>query len=154
MDHLEDVRKRPNEKGCAKKMIITDGVFSMDGDIATMPDIVNLAEQYDALVMIDDAHASGVLGKNGAGTTSHFGLYGRVDRCWRLPDSRGRSLVRLVRLCTSLRCAALAQHRRCPVGHVPVHGRSEWGRVGEECGPRGVGDHSDNTRVNATQCAR
>lgn len=79
MDQLEDCLKRANEKGFAKKMIITDGVFSMDGDIAPMPDIVNLAEQYDALVMIDDAHASGVLGKNGAGTTSHFNLYGRVD---------------------------------------------------------------------------
>ena len=79
MDQLGDCLKRANEKGFAKKMIITDGVFSMDGDIAPMPDIVRLAEQYDALVMIDDAHASGVLGKNGAGTTSHFGLYGRVD---------------------------------------------------------------------------
>jgi glycine C-acetyltransferase len=63
----------------AKRMIITDGVFSMDGDIAPLPAIVELAEKYDAFVMIDDAHASGVLGKNGAGTTSHFGLYGRVD---------------------------------------------------------------------------
>lgn len=63
----------------AKRMIITDGVFSMDGDIAPLPDIVQLAEKYDAFVMIDDAHASGVLGKNGAGTASHFDLYGRVD---------------------------------------------------------------------------
>jgi glycine C-acetyltransferase len=62
-----------------KRMIITDGVFSMDGDIAPLDKIVELAEKYDAFVMIDDAHASGVLGKNGAGTTSHFGLYGRVD---------------------------------------------------------------------------
>jgi glycine C-acetyltransferase len=60
-------------------MIITDGVFSMDGDIAPLPDIVALAEKYDAFVFVDDAHASGVLGKNGAGTTSHFDLYGRVD---------------------------------------------------------------------------
>ncbi|MFZ4507889.1 MAG: glycine C-acetyltransferase [Fimbriimonas sp.] len=62
-----------------KRMIITDGVFSMDGDIAPLPEIVALAEKYDAFVMVDDAHASGVLGKNGAGTASHFGLYGRVD---------------------------------------------------------------------------
>lgn len=62
-----------------KRMIITDGVFSMDGDIAPLPQIVELAEKYDAFVMIDDAHASGVLGKNGAGTASHFNLYGRVD---------------------------------------------------------------------------
>lgn len=79
MDSLEECLRRANEKGFAKKMIITDGVFSMDGDIAPLPDIVNLAEKYDAFVMVDDAHASGVLGKNGAGSTSHFDLYGRVD---------------------------------------------------------------------------
>lgn len=79
MDDLERALKLANEKGFAKKLIITDGVFSMDGDIAPMPDIVNLAEQYGAIVMIDDAHGSGVLGEHGAGTTSHFGLYGRVD---------------------------------------------------------------------------
>jgi len=77
MEHLEKILR--NTQQFAKRMIITDGVFSMDGDIAPLPDIVRLAEQYDAFVMIDDAHASGVLGKNGAGTTSHFNLYGRVD---------------------------------------------------------------------------
>ncbi|RAL26423.1 glycine C-acetyltransferase [Thermoflavimicrobium daqui] len=60
------------------RLVITDGVFSMDGDIAPLPDIVELAEKYDALVMVDDAHASGVLGKNGRGTVDHFGLHGRV----------------------------------------------------------------------------
>lgn len=79
MNHLEEILKRANEKGFKKKMIVTDGVFSMDGDIAPLPAIVELAEKYDALIMVDDAHASGVLGKNGAGSTSHFGLYGRVD---------------------------------------------------------------------------
>jgi glycine C-acetyltransferase len=54
-------------------------VFSMDGDIARLPEIVELAERYDAVVMVDDAHASGVLGEHGSGSTSHFGLYGRVD---------------------------------------------------------------------------
>ncbi len=77
MDALEDCLKRA--QGFKKRMIITDGVFSMDGDIAPLPEIVALAEQYDAFVMVDDAHASGVLGKNGAGTASHFNLYGRVD---------------------------------------------------------------------------
>ncbi len=77
MEALEKTLK--NAQGFEKRMIITDGVFSMDGDIAPLPDIVRLAEQYDAFVMIDDAHASGVLGEHGAGTTSHFGLYGRVD---------------------------------------------------------------------------
>ncbi|MEW5883672.1 MAG: glycine C-acetyltransferase [Armatimonadota bacterium] len=79
MNHLEEILKRANEKGFQKKMIVTDGVFSMDGDIAPLPAIVELAEKHDALIMVDDAHASGVLGKNGAGTTSHFNLYGRVD---------------------------------------------------------------------------
>lgn len=77
MEALEDCLRRA--QGFAKRMIITDGVFSMDGDIAPLPQIVELAERYDAFVMVDDAHASGVLGKNGAGTASHFGLYGRVD---------------------------------------------------------------------------
>ena len=77
MDQLEDCLKRASH--FKKRMIITDGVFSMDGDIAPLPEIVALAEKYDAFVMVDDAHASGVLGKNGAGTASHFDLYGRVD---------------------------------------------------------------------------
>lgn len=61
-----------------KRLVVTDGVFSMDGDIALLPEIVELAEKYDALVMVDDAHASGVLGANGRGTVDHFGLNGRV----------------------------------------------------------------------------
>lgn len=77
MEALEKILQ--NTQSFKKRMIITDGVFSMDGDIAPLPEIVKLAEQYDAFVFVDDAHASGVLGKNGAGTTSHFDLYGRVD---------------------------------------------------------------------------
>jgi glycine C-acetyltransferase len=77
MESLEKILQ--NTQQFEKRMIITDGVFSMDGDIAPLPDIVNLAEKYNAFVMVDDAHASGVLGKNGAGSTSHFNLYGRVD---------------------------------------------------------------------------
>ncbi len=79
MDGLEAALKKAQDAGFEKKMVITDGVFSMDGDIAPLPDIVSLAERYDAFVMVDDAHASGVLGEKGAGTASHFGLYGRVD---------------------------------------------------------------------------
>ncbi len=60
-----------------KVMVVTDGVFSMDGDIAPLPEIVEVAEEYGAFVMVDDAHASGVLG-NGRGSTVHFGLEGRV----------------------------------------------------------------------------
>ncbi len=59
-------------------LVVTDGVFSMDGDIAPLPGIVDAAEAFDAAVMIDDAHASGVLGRNGRGTVDHFGLKGRV----------------------------------------------------------------------------
>lgn len=77
MGMLEEILTKTQE--FEKRMIITDGVFSMDGDIAPLPQIVELAEKYDAFVMVDDAHASGVLGKNGAGSTSHFDLYGRVD---------------------------------------------------------------------------
>lgn len=77
MGHLEEILTKT--QSFEKRMIITDGVFSMDGDIAPLPAIVELAEKYNAFVMVDDAHASGVLGKNGAGTTSHFDLYGRVD---------------------------------------------------------------------------
>ena len=62
-----------------KKLIITDGVFSMDGDIAPLPDLCDLAEKYNCIMMIDDAHSSGVLGRNGRGTVDHFGLHGRVD---------------------------------------------------------------------------
>lgn len=77
MEHLERILQ--NTQSFQKRMVITDGVFSMDGDIAPLPDIVALAERYDAIVYVDDAHASGVLGRRGAGTTSHFNLYGRVD---------------------------------------------------------------------------
>jgi glycine C-acetyltransferase len=61
------------------KLLITDGVFSMDGDIAPLPQLVELAEKYGCIMMIDDAHASGVLGRNGRGTVDHFNLHGRVD---------------------------------------------------------------------------
>ena len=62
-----------------RQLLITDGVFSMDGDIAPLGDLVEVAERRDAIMMIDDAHASGVLGTGGAGTVDHFGLHGRVD---------------------------------------------------------------------------
>jgi glycine C-acetyltransferase len=65
-------------RGANKVMIVTDGVFSMDGDIAPLPKIVDLAEEFGAFVMVDDAHSSGVLGKNGRGSVNHFGLDGRV----------------------------------------------------------------------------
>jgi 8-amino-7-oxononanoate synthase len=61
------------------KLIVVDGIFSMEGDIVNLPAIVKLAEKYDAAVMVDDAHSLGVIGKNGSGTASHFGLTDKVD---------------------------------------------------------------------------
>ena len=77
MDGLESVLKET--QSARVRLVVTDGVFSMDGDIAPMPQIVDLAERYGAIVMIDDAHGSGVLGKNGRGTVNHFDLDGRVQ---------------------------------------------------------------------------
>src|SRR5450755_3844820 len=62
-----------------RKLLITDGVFSMDGDIGALPGLVEAAERHGAIMMVDDAHSSGVLGRNGRGTVDHFGLHGRVD---------------------------------------------------------------------------
>ena len=78
---LEACEKVLKELGGRKgrKLLITDGVFSMDGDIAPLPGLVALAEKYGCIMMIDDAHASGVLGRNGRGTVDHFRLHGRVD---------------------------------------------------------------------------
>ena len=74
---LAEVRAAP---GGAERtvLVITDGVFSMDGDIARLPEIVDAAEEAEAIVYLDDAHASGVLGRNGRGSVDHFGLHGRV----------------------------------------------------------------------------
>jgi glycine C-acetyltransferase len=62
-----------------RKLLITDGVFSMDGDVGPLPDLCALAEETGCIMMVDDAHASGVFGKNGRGTIDHFGMHGRVD---------------------------------------------------------------------------
>ncbi len=62
-----------------RALIVTDGVFSMDGDIASLPDIYNVAKKYEILLMVDDAHGEGVLGKGGRGIVDHFGLHGKVD---------------------------------------------------------------------------
>ncbi len=62
-----------------RKLIITDGVFSMDGDIGPLPALCDLAEKYGAIMMVDDAHSSGVLGRNGRGTIDHYNVHGRVD---------------------------------------------------------------------------
>jgi glycine C-acetyltransferase len=62
-----------------RTLVITDGVFSMDGDLGALPALASLAEEHGAIMMVDDAHASGVFGRNGRGTVDHFGLHGRID---------------------------------------------------------------------------
>jgi glycine C-acetyltransferase len=62
-----------------RKLLITDGVFSMDGDVGPLPDLCRLAEEFGCIMMVDDAHASGVFGRNGRGTIDHFNVHGRVD---------------------------------------------------------------------------
>ena len=73
-EQLASVKDQPG-----RKLLITDGVFSMDGDIGPLPALCDLAEKYGAIMMIDDAHSSGVLGRNGRGTVDHFQVHGRVD---------------------------------------------------------------------------
>jgi 8-amino-7-oxononanoate synthase len=77
MKALENKLKRCNPESI--KLIVVDGIFSMEGDIVNLPGIVDLADQYNATIMIDDAHSIGVLGINGTGTASHFGLTDKVD---------------------------------------------------------------------------
>src|SRR5438876_1392631 len=70
------VRELPKTQ---RKLLITDGVFSMDGDLGAMPELCDVAEEFGCIMMVDDAHASGVFGQNGRGTIDHFGVHGRVD---------------------------------------------------------------------------
>ncbi|MBN2055741.1 glycine C-acetyltransferase [bacterium] len=77
MDHLE--RKLEEYMDKRFRMIITDGAFSMDGDMAPLDQICDLADKYDAMVMVDDSHSSGFMGKHGKGTHEHFGVLGRID---------------------------------------------------------------------------
>jgi glycine C-acetyltransferase len=79
MGDLEDRLKSARAAGTRTRLVFTDGVFSMEGDIARLPDIVALARRYDAIVAVDDSHATGVLGKTGRGTAEHFGMVGEVD---------------------------------------------------------------------------
>lgn len=78
MDHLEEILKS-ERNNYNNVLIITDGVFSMDGDLAKLPEIVKLAKKYNALTYVDDAHGSGVLGRSGRGTVDYFNLHGQVD---------------------------------------------------------------------------
>lgn len=76
MDHLEALLKRSSHR---RRLIVTDGIFSTEGAIAPLPEIRQLADRYGALVMVDDAHATGVLGREGRGTGEHFDMMGRIE---------------------------------------------------------------------------
>jgi glycine C-acetyltransferase len=78
VDDADRALRQARDKGYRRVLLVSDGVFSMDGDIAPLPALVERAEAYEAAVMVDDAHASGVLGRNGRGTTDHFDLHGRI----------------------------------------------------------------------------
>ena len=77
LNHLEELLESDRNKKC-KKLIVTDTVFSMDGDLVPLPELVELSEHYGCILMIDEAHATGVLGKRGSGATEHFGVEDRV----------------------------------------------------------------------------
>lgn len=77
MNELEECLKAAQSS--KYRLVVTDGVFSMDGDLAKLPEIVSLCEKYDALIMVDDSHASGYIGKSGRGTAEHFDLMGKID---------------------------------------------------------------------------
>ncbi len=77
--HLRDVVAAERAAGFGRALVITDGVFSMDGDVAPLPDIAAVAREEDLLLMVDDAHGEGVLGRGGRGIVDHFGLHGQVD---------------------------------------------------------------------------
>ena len=79
MNDLETQLKEANKQNARYKIIATDGVFSMDGDMAKLDEICDLADKYDALVMVDDSHATGFIGKTGRGTPEYFGVQDRVD---------------------------------------------------------------------------
>lgn len=79
MAHLKEILESSEVKNARRKLLVTDGVFSMDGDICNLPDIVELCDKHGVLTMIDDAHASGVLGAHGHGTVEHFNMQGKVD---------------------------------------------------------------------------
>jgi len=107
MNHLEDLLvKRSKGRASARRLIITDTVFSMDGDIAPLEDIVMLSRKYDALLMIDDAHATGVIGKTGRGGLEHFGIgaehiiqmgtLGKAAGCFGAFVAGGKDLINLL----------------------------------------------------------
>jgi glycine C-acetyltransferase len=96
---MADLETQLREAGdCRLRLIVTDGVFSMDGDLAKLDQIVELAEQYDAVVMVDDSHSTGVLGPKGRGTPAHFGVADRIEM---VTSTLGKTLGGATGGCTS-----------------------------------------------------
>ncbi len=77
LNHLQELLEADKHKKC-KKLIVTDSVFSMDGDLISLPEFVEISERYECILMVDEAHATGVLGERGSGATEHFGVEDRV----------------------------------------------------------------------------
>ena len=77
LEQLETLLKETQSH--STRWVVTDGVFSMEGDVAKLPELVELCKQYDAMLVVDDSHAVGVLGQGGRGTHEHFGLLGQID---------------------------------------------------------------------------
>ncbi|OQX95450.1 glycine C-acetyltransferase [candidate division KSB1 bacterium 4572_119] len=109
MDDLEEKLKEAGNKGAHYKLIATDGVFSMDGDIAKLDKICDLAEKHDALVMVDDSHSTGFIGKTGRGTAEHFSVMDRVDI---ITTTFGKALGGASGGCTSGRKELIAMLRQ------------------------------------------
>src|SRR5262249_52422643 len=103
---------------CRLRMVATDGVFSMDGDTAKLPDICHLADRHDAIVMVDDSHATGVLGAGGRGTAEHLGVLDRIDI---LTSTLGKAMGGAVGgfTCASAEGVGFLRQgaRACPVSH-------------------------------------
>ena len=132
-----------------RKLLITDGVFSMDGDLGALPSLCALAEEYGCIMMVDDAHASGVFGANGRGTIDHFGMHGRVDiqvghalEGDRLARRLRRRIARADRLPLSPRAAVPVLDVASAVGGGELHrgARRAAGRAGAD--RPAVGEHA------------
>ena len=124
-----------------RKLLITDGVFSMDGDLGALPELCDLADEFGCIMMVDDAHASGVFGRNGRGTIDHFGVHGRVDvQVGTLSKAIGVAR-RLRRGQPAARRVPAASGAAVSLFHLASAGRG--GRVprGHRRPARGAGDH-------------
>src|SRR5881394_2836850 len=134
-----------NEPG--KKLLISDGVFSMDGDIGPLPGLCDVAEKYGAIMMVDDAHASGVLGRNGRGTIDHFNVHGRVDV---QVGTLSKAIAALGHFCSLLRI----RHRWPPPASPPSKSWSRNPSASTNCGRTRVTSKRSWARSASTSVGR